>query len=283
MDEKEQPRSRVMVAVPIRVRGLSSDNKFFDEPGETCLVSRGLLVTRLQNLVDLETELYVINSDNNVGGLFRVLWVNTQAQDERHDVGLEFIQAEGDLWGISFPAEEGESAEPAAETWLACQRCHQRLLTSVPEAAAEFFYEGFRVSRTCDHCRATTPWEFAPAETPEAGPMAAEAAGVGRIRMRRPYIESRRKGRAPIETDIKVIRNREVTILEDICKTVNVSRHGAYFLTKEAYAVGERVSVVLHYKEGDVSIPVPAYVVRVERARDSLHNAVAIRLEAERR
>jgi hypothetical protein len=283
MDEKEQPRSRVKVAFPIRVRGLSSDNKFFDEPGETCLVSRGLLVTRLQNLVDLETELYVINSDNNVGGLFRVLWVNTQPQEERYDVGLELIQADDDPWGISFPAEQEESAEPAAETWLACQRCHQRLLTPVPEATAEFFYEGFRISRTCDHCRATTPWEFAPAETPEAGPTAAEAAGVGRIRMRKPYIESRRKGRAPIETDIKVIRAREGTILEDICKTVNVSRHGAYFLTKETYAVGERVSVVLHYKEGDVSIPVPAYVVRVEPPKDGVHNAVAIRLETERR
>ena len=283
MDEKQQPRSRVKVAFPIRVRGLSSDNKFFDEPGETCLVSRGLLVTRLQNLVDLETELYVINSDNNVGGLFRVLWVNTQPQEERHDVGLELIQADDDPWGISFPAEQEESAEPAAETWLACQRCHQRLLTPVPEAAAEFFYEGFRISRTCDHCRATTPWEFAPAETPEAGPTAAEAAGVGRIRMKKPHIESRRKGRAPIETDIKLIRAREGTILEDICKTVNVSRHGAYFLTKEAYAVGERVSVVLHYKEGDVSIPVPAYVVRVEPPKDGVHNAVAIRFETERR
>lgn len=283
MDEKEQPRSRVKVAFPIRVRGLSSDNKFFDEPGETCLVSRGLLVTRLQNLVDLETELYVINSDNNVGGLFRVLWVNTQPQEERHDVGLELIQADDDPWGISFPAEQEESAEPAAETWLACQRCHQRLLTPVPEATAEFFYEGFRISRTCDHCRATTPWEFAPAETPEAGPTAAEAAGVGRIRMKKPHIESRTKGRAPIETDIKVIRAREGTILEDICKTVNVSRHGAYFLTKEAYAVGERVSVVLHYKEGDVSIPVPAYVVRVEPPKDGVHNAVAIRFETERR
>jgi hypothetical protein len=262
---------------------VSGDNKFFDEPGETCLVSQGLLVTRLQNLVDLETELYVINSDNNVGGLFRVLWVNTQPQEERHDVGLELIQADDDPWGISFPAEQEESAEPAAETWLACQRCHQRLLTSVPEAAAEFFYEGFRVSRTCDHCRATTPWEFAPAETPEAGPTAAEAAGVGRIMKRKPYIESRTKGRAPIETDIKVIRAREGAILEDSCKTVNVSRHGAYFLTKETYAVGERVSVVLHYKEGDVSIPVPAYVVRVEPPKDGVHNAVAIRLEAERR
>jgi len=47
--------------------------------------------------------------------------------------------------------------------------------------------------------------------------------------------------------------------------------------------VGERVSVVLHYKEGDVSIPVPAYVVRVEPAKDGTHQAVAIRLETARR
>ena len=111
----------------------------------------------------------------------------------------------------------------------------------------------------------------------------AERAGAGRIMKRKPYIESRTKGRAPIETDIKVIRARQGTILEDICKTVNVSRHGACFLTKEGYAVGERVSVLLHYKEAAVSIPVPAYVVRVEPPKDGAHNAVAVRLEAERR
>jgi hypothetical protein len=122
-----------------------------------------------------------------------------------------------------------------------------------------------------------------PAETPEAGPTAAELAGAGLIMKRKPYIESRRKGRAPLETGIKVIRAHYGTILEDICKTVNVSRQGACFLTKEAYAVGERVSVVLHYKEGDEGMPVPAYVVRVEPPKDGVHNAVAVRLEAERR
>jgi hypothetical protein len=283
MDGTEQPSDRVTAAIPIRVRGMSIEHKFFDETTETMLLGPDLVVTRMQNLVDLETELFVINSKNNVAGTFRVLWLNVQGKEGWHDVGLQLVEAEDDLWEIPFPAEEEEATTPTAQAGLECQRCHQKLLTPVPEAAAEFLCEGFRIARTCERCKATTSWEFSPAEAGETEAAAAGAVGAGRTMRRKPYIESRTKGRAPIETDIKVIRARYGTIFEDICKTVNVSRHGAYFLTKEIYAVGERVSVVLHYKEGDISIPVPAYVVRVEPTRDGLNNAVAVKLEAGQR
>jgi hypothetical protein len=283
MGETEQSNNQVKVAIPIRVRGMSTEHKFFDETTETARVGSGLLVTRLRHLVDLETELFVINTKNDAAGTFRVLWLNTEDKDGWHDVGMELVEAEGDLWEIPFSAEEEEVGRRTARAWLECQRCHEKLLTDIPEADDEFLHEGFRIARTCQHCKATTPWEFVPAEPAEAEPAAAGATGVTHTMRKRPYIESRAKGRAPIETDIKVIRAHYGTILEDICKTVNVSRHGAYFLTKETYAVGERVSVVLHYKEGDVSIPVPAYVVRVEPAKDGTHQAVAIRLETARR
>jgi hypothetical protein len=276
MGVAEQQGNQGRVAIPIRVRGMSTQHKFFDEATETARLSPTLLITRMQNLVDLETELFVINTRNNLAGTFRVLWLDAQGKEGWHDVGLELLEAEGDLWEIPLPAEE-EAALPLAQAWLECQRCHQKLLSEVPEAEDKFLHEGFRIARTCERCKATTSWEFSLAEAGET-----EAGGTGRTMRRKPYIESRTKGRAPIETDIKVIRARYGTILEDICKTVNVSRHGAYFLTKEAYSVGERVSAVLHYKEGDVSIPVPAYVVRVEPASDGLHTAVAIKLEAGR-
>jgi hypothetical protein len=278
MDAAEQQANQDRVAIPIRVRGMSTQHKFFDEATETARLSPSLLITRMQNLVDLETELFVINTRNNLAGTFRVLWLNAQGKEGWHDVGLELLEAEGDLWEIPLPAEE-EAALPVAQAWLECQRCRQKLLTEVPEAEGKFLHEGFRIARTCERCKATTSWEFSPAEP---GEIEAGAGGTGRTMRRKPYIESRTKGRAPIETDIKIIRARYGTILEDICKTVNVSRHGAFFLTKEAYAVGERVSAVLHYKEGDVSIPVAAYVVRVEPASDGLHTAVAIKLEAGR-
>jgi hypothetical protein len=279
MDVAEQQGNQGRVAIPIRVRGMSTQHKFFDEATETARLGPCLLVTRIQNLVDLETELLVINTRNNLAGTFRVLWFNAQGKEGWHDVGLELLEAEGDLWEIPLPAEEEEAAPPIPQAWIECQRCHQKLLTEVPEAEDEFLHEGFRIARTCERCKATTSWELSPAD---AGETEAGARGTGRTMKRKPYIESRTKGRAPIETDIKVIRARYGTILEDICKTINVSRHGAYFLTKEAYSVGERVSVVLHYMEGDVSIPLPAYVVRVEPARDSLHTAVALKLEAGR-
>jgi hypothetical protein len=281
MDETEQQSDRVKVAIPIRVRGMSTQHKFFDEITQTALLGPDLVVTRIQNLVDLETELLVINPKNNVGGTFRVLWLNVQGKEGWHEVGLELVEAEDDLWEIPFPAGGEEAATPAVQAWLECQRCHQMLLIPVPEA--DSLYEGFRIARTCERCKATTPWEFVPAEAQEAELAAADAADVTRVIKKKPAKEMRTKGRAPLTTGIKVTREHYGSILEDVCKTVNVSRQGAYFLTKENYVLGERVSVVLHYQEGAVSISVPAYVVRVEPAKDSPYNAVAIKLEGGRR
>lgn len=170
MNDAEQQSSRVKVAIPIRVRGMSTEHKFFDEATQTTLLGPSLLVTRLQNLVDLEAELFVINTKNDVAGTFRVLWLNTQAQEGWRNVGMELVEAEGDLWEIPFPTEEEDAATSAAQAWLECQRCHEKRLTPLPEAGDEFLYPGFLIARTCERCKATTFREFAPAEPIETKP-----------------------------------------------------------------------------------------------------------------
>ncbi|MBZ5516119.1 MAG: PilZ domain-containing protein [Acidobacteriia bacterium] len=78
---------------------------------------------------------------------------------------------------------------------------------------------------------------------------------------------------------IKVMREKYGIVLEDVCETINVSRNGVYFLSTRHYEVGEPVMVVVPYQEGDVTIPVPARVVRQDEAKDSYGHAVALRLE----
>jgi hypothetical protein len=281
MDEMEQSQERVKVSLPIRVRGMSSQSKFFDEPSETYLVSDTFLVTRLQNLVDLETEIYVTSMKTDIGGTFRVLWVNTQAREGRHDIGLELVQPEGDIWEMRFPTvEEGRDRPQPVAAWLECRRCHRRQVTPLPEVEAEFLREGLLIALDCDQCRATTSWEFVGAAE-EAG-AGAETAGVQEP-PRRPRKDQRRKGRAPLSMQIQVTRGRYGSLLHEVCKTINVSRHGVYFLSSQSYEVGEEVSVVLPYKEGEIGIPILGRVVRQDDAKESSLRAVAIKLEEERK
>lgn len=267
MNAKVRRSGRVEVAVPIQVRGMSTDNKFFDERTQTKLVSKHGLMTQLKNLLELETEVHVTNTENNIGGTFRVAWVNTRGHEGFHDVGLEIVETEGTLWKIYFPPLPPEENEPRAQAWLECQRCHQRRLTDVPETEYEFLCIGFLVARICDTCKATTPWEFRPEEEPAPPP------SPGRLE------DKRGKGRVPLKMPIKVTRRQYGGVVEDISQTENVSRSGAYFLSNQDYEVGERVKVILPYKVGDVALPLPARVVRVDPSRGTFRRGVAIHLE----
>lgn len=272
MDGATKPGEHFKIAIPIRVRGMSVQNKFFDENTETEIVSPQTVVTRLRSLVELETEVHVMNLKSKVGGTFRVVWVDTVGRDGFHALGLELSQADGDLWKIQF-ANSGEVAGEA-EGWIECQRCHQRLKASVPGARAEFLVQGFQISRPCDRCKATTPWAFSVDPATQAAPDAR-----GRAAGKKHGKELRRKGRVPLSMQIKVVRDNFGFPFEDICTTLNVSRGGACFVSAHQYAVGEALKVFMPYKEGELGIPVPARVVRRDPVKGSPHHAIAIKLE----
>ena len=272
MNEETPQTQRLRLAISILVRGLSAGNKFFEEKTGTLVIGERLLITRLESRVELDAELHVTNLINQAGGTFRVAWINAEAPDGGHDVGLELLEANGNLWGMEFRAEADAAT---AQAWLQCQRCHQGRLTPVPEAEDEFIRDGFLISRPCDHCRATTTWGFTPAEeTAETGRDA-----PGQEAREKSGRDQRRKGRAPIQMKIQVTREKYGTVLEDVCETINVSRNGVYFLSTRNYDVGERLKVVVPYKEGDITIPVPARVVRQDEPQGSFYHAVAIKLE----
>lgn len=283
--EKKTYLEQLRVAIPIRVRGMSSQNRFFDEQTETDWVSEQDVTSHLRTLVELDSEVYLTNLKTNVGGTFRVIWTNTRELNGFHPLGLELLDPEGDLWAMTFPVAEPAEGAVVPQVWLECQRCHRKLLTPVPEARGEFFVEGFRVARHCEPCRATTTWGFttqaepaappAPEAEPETPPPATEAPPASQPKRQE---DQRGKGRAPLKMTIKVTRKKYGTTLEDICQTVNVSRNGVYFLSHQNYEVGEALEVILNYKEGDLALPAPAKVVRQDQPKGTFQKGIAIRL-----
>ena len=284
--EEKTCLEQVKAAIPIRIRGMSSQNRFFDEQTETDWVGKETVTSHLRTPVELDTEVHLINMRTNVGGTFRVIWTNTREVGGFHSLGLELIEPEGELWAMAFPTAEPGEEGVLPQVSLVCQRCHQRLLSAVPEARGEFLREGFRVARHCELCRATTPWSFtvgpqsAAPTTPEgeaeAIPRAAEAPpAAGRTRQE----DQRAKGRAPLQMAIKVTRKKYGTTLEEVCQTINISRNGVYFRCSQNYEIGEDVDVVLNYKEGDLALSVPAKVVRLGQPKDTFQKGVAIQLK----
>ncbi len=269
MDNSAKPvrRHRVRVGMLIRVRGMSAEQKFFDEETETLILSGHEVMARIHSLPELDSEIHITSLKNGAAGIFRVSWLGVEPQDGAHDIGLEKMEAEGDLWEMDFPAAAGPEEETLPQCRLECRGCHEKVLSAVPEAEEEFIRQGFRVARPCDHCKATTAWEFAAEESAEAE----RETGA-------PAVDLRGKGRAPLRIQLQITRRRFGTPMDEVCHTENVSRTGAYFFSGHRYEVGEFVRVVLPYKEGDLAIPVPARVVRVDKPSSGDYHGVAINL-----
>jgi PilZ domain len=266
--EKILRRHRVRTGLPVRVRGMSAEQRFFDEETGTLVLSANEVMLRIHALPELDSEIHITSLKNGVAGIFRVIWLGAEPQQGFHELGLEKIDSEGDLWEMTFPPPTSPEEESLPTYQLECRRCHQQILTMIPEAEAEFIRPGFRVARPCERCKATTGWEFTlPGESKEEK----QGEGAG-------FLDLRGKGRAPIKIRVKITRKKFGSVLQDVCQTENLSRTGAYFLTSQIYEVGELVSVILPYKEDDVAIPVSARVVRLARESSGSYRGVAIQL-----
>jgi PilZ domain-containing protein len=270
MTELTQRRHRIRTSIPLRVRGMSSQQKFFDEPAATILISEHEVMTRLSVPVDLETEIHITSLNTNVPGVYRVIWAHTTPTEGHYDVGLELVESERSLWDTEFPAPAEAGQENLTQAWLVCRRCGQKTFAALPETEEEFLRAGFIVARPCDQCKATTSWEY----SPETAAMEEKAAAA-----RKQGMNLRGKGRIPMQVRIKVIRKWFGQALEDVCETENVSRTGAFFYTQQNYQAGEMLEVILPFKQGDVAIPVPARVVRVGSPDQHNNRGVAIHLE----
>ncbi len=267
MTETAPSKRRAKITIPVRVRGMSTANKFFDEMTETLYVSPGSIILRLRNRIDVDSEVHVTSKVTRQGGSFRAVWVNTRERDGWFDMGLEVLDVEGNIWGKSLDKVKDGPDTAVAQARLQCQRCHSSQMTSVPEALDEFINDGFTIVRHCEKCKGSTKWAI----RTEA------AAATERVRAASGP-DDRRKGRAAIKMKIKVFCDRLGILGEDVCETINVSANGLYFRSQNPYAVGEALRIIAPYEEGAVAIPVRARVVRLDRPKDSSLVAVAVEM-----
>ena len=296
MDVSRRRSARVQLALPIRVRGMSTTNKFFDETTETILISKDGFMTKIKNLVELDSEVHVVSTKNDVAGNFNVVWVNTRGRDGFHHLGLQVIHAEGDMWGVHFPATQSPEDEATSQAWLECTRCHQKQLGTVPLTEMDYLDKGVLVARPCVNCKATTAWAYT--EEGETTAAASEVAPVPPETLLAPFetvfvtpptpapvarrptsANDRARLRSSLKLPIKITRDIFGTPIVDLCETIDVSRNGACFLTCHNYYLGETVQVILPYKEGSMNLPVLAKVIRKDQPRGAFDHAVAIQME----
>ena len=106
--EKQEKRrgERVLIRIPVRVRGVGHDDGEVVESAETTLVSRSGALLRMASLLKLNSPLAVTNNLSRETEAFRVAWVAEVKVDDRWEIGIEAANPQEDFWGIRFPASK---------------------------------------------------------------------------------------------------------------------------------------------------------------------------------
>lgn len=108
MPSESQPRERrrgerVLIRVPVQVRGEGEGGLKVAEAAEAVVVSRFGALLRVSTRLKKGSALTVTNAYSQAAEQFRVVWVAEVPTDGRWDVGVEALQPLEEFWGIRFP------------------------------------------------------------------------------------------------------------------------------------------------------------------------------------
>ncbi|MGE0406885.1 MAG: PilZ domain-containing protein [Candidatus Korobacteraceae bacterium] len=110
-DPSDRRRStRVLVKIPLRIRGTGTAGSELDTGAETLLVNKHGAKVRSQHPLELGMEVAVAVQATSRSQSARVVW---EDQPGANIYGIEFVSPEN-LWGITFPPEDwGFGNQPA--------------------------------------------------------------------------------------------------------------------------------------------------------------------------
>ncbi len=100
---KQRQGSRVVMRVPVEVRGTAADGTSFDESTHTGVVGVLGAMIWTSRILQVGTEVEVTNRFSQQTAKFRVAWVKDQPDGGLWETGVESLLPLDDFWGVRFP------------------------------------------------------------------------------------------------------------------------------------------------------------------------------------
>jgi hypothetical protein len=114
----QQRRSqRVLLSVPLLVSGVHENRTTFSERATTSVVNAHGALPRLRERVEMEQVLRLKNIATGEELDCKVADVS-RGQDERVEVGVEFLEPSSRFWRISFPPVDWSQRSPEAKRFV---------------------------------------------------------------------------------------------------------------------------------------------------------------------
>jgi hypothetical protein len=103
LPEKRRRGPRVVMRVPVEVRGTTQDGSVLEESTHTSVVGSLGAMIRTSRCLQMDTEVSLTNRFSQQTQNFRVAWIGEQQADGLWEIGLEALQPLDDFWGVRFP------------------------------------------------------------------------------------------------------------------------------------------------------------------------------------
>jgi len=269
--EHEQRRSpRIMLSIPLTIRGVDENDEPFETTGRTITLNRhGARIQGPRSLKAGQTIL-LINQANDADAQFRVVGPISPPLDQMGEWGVECLRLEKNIWDIHFPSsgEEGD-----AHVLLACRRCHLLSLQSLSLVEVEVLQTAGLLTKPCVHCGRSTPWGY-PQRAFEVEVKTYQAAVNAASGGAPPLTAERRKsdrklGQLPV-------RIRDYYGETEVTQTENISPEGFCFVSPRKYLVGQGVVVICPFDGANEKPEVRARIVRTELGANGVRHIYGV-------
>jgi hypothetical protein len=236
--EGRRRSDRIWTLVPIRVSGVDRAGNPFEEETQTVNVNKHGGCISLSYSLSPGNIVTIKNLRNGIEGEFRVVGSVRQVFGSRQEFGVEVVDPEIGIWGLDFTPPP-EVNQPRAV--IRCTSCDKEVLTDVSLDQYQVLLATGLVSRHCDRCGEATRWK--PSEQTLTGhavePDTHAASAMA---------ERRKHRRRKLAMRLNVRRHSDGS---EMVQTMDVSKSGFCFASKQSYKVRDVIYVTLPQAENE--------------------------------
>lgn len=107
--DKERQGGRVVMRVPVEIRGTGADGKPVEESAFTGVIGALGAMILVSRRLRIGSEVELTNRFSQQTARFRVAWISDEESGGLWETGLESLAPLDDFWGVRFPPKAGHT------------------------------------------------------------------------------------------------------------------------------------------------------------------------------
>lgn len=267
---------RLMLTIPLEVRGLDAKGDSFKDEARTISLNRHGARIQISRPLRDGQNITITNLVGRHAAEFRVVGPVSPITAQGGEWGIEYLDLKENIWGIQFPPSS-DAEDTNSKALLECRTCHAVALMRLSLVEVEVLETSGILSRPCMTCKEVTPWGYAekvvalehrpgglrPASPPVPAPGGKDA-------------DQRRHRRLSLQLPVLI---RDYYGGVEINKSENISKGGFCFVSEKDYHLGGGVLVVCPYNPSSQNIEVHAKIVRQRTIEGTKRKVYGVRYE----